>query len=62
MKPTIRTEVQVTPTINLFGQETYYWRVFQVSDGATINLEGGFGRTLSEALSLSAKSAYEYKG
>lgn len=60
MKPIIRTEVQVTPKIDLLGNAQYHWRVYQLTDGIEISLQIGFEPTIAKAFNRSHFATLQY--
>lgn len=58
--PIIRTEVQVTPTIDILGNETFAWRVYQITGDYQINLDTGFNLMFVQATVEAYESAKKY--
>jgi len=59
-KPIIRTEVQATPTLDMFGRESFYYRIYQIIDGAQITLTDGTGHSLGNAHYIALEAVKKY--
>lgn len=60
MKPIIRIEAQATPTIDMFGKEKYYWKVYQIAGDATVTLKDGYGKSPGNAIYSSFEALKQY--
>ena len=56
----VRMEVQATPTIDVFGEEKYYWKVYKVVEGLAITIQDGFEGYFFLANRKATEVAYKY--